>query len=122
MILLFATEAECAVASSADLHCGRQVTTSTPLSQPSLILSADLGCGTNDYALAERIGATDMMLKLNVLEEKMDLLVGSQRTDKYLLAIYKGSRCGDEAAVEKARASVESFQSASRLMEHYSIP
>ncbi|RMY75790.1 hypothetical protein D0862_13861 [Hortaea werneckii] len=103
-ITSLASEPECAVASSIDLLCGNKVPITTPLGRPIRVLSADLGCGTNDYTLVELTDALAINSKLKVLQETSDPLGGSQGINEHLLATYE--RClGDEDAMkEKAKS------------------
>ncbi|KAI7464708.1 hypothetical protein KC357_g7846 [Hortaea werneckii] len=103
-ITSLASEPECAVASSIDLLCGNQVPITTPLGRQSRVLSADLGCGTNDYTLVELTDALAINSKLKVLKETSDPLGGSQGINERLLATYERSLGDEEAVKEKAKA------------------
>ncbi|KAI6913758.1 hypothetical protein KC318_g1137 [Hortaea werneckii] len=94
-----ASEPECAVAASIDHLCGIQSLLPAPLPEQSRILSADLGCDTNDYTLVEVGDALAINTKLIVLKETSGPLGGSQRINERLLSVFEDS-LGDEEAVE----------------------
>ncbi|KAI6856330.1 hypothetical protein KC323_g7935 [Hortaea werneckii] len=97
-----ASEPECAVAGSIDHLCGIQTLLPAPLGNQSRILSADLGCGTNDYTLVEVSDTLAINTKLNVLKETSGPLGGSQRINERLLSVYEDSLGGEEVVEGEA--------------------
>ncbi|RMY70494.1 hypothetical protein D0863_05751 [Hortaea werneckii] len=97
-----ASEPECAVAGSIDHLCGARTLLPAPLGNQSRILSADLGCGTNDYTLVEVSDALAINTKLNVLKQTSGPLGGSQRINERLLSVYEDFLGGEEVVEEEA--------------------
>ncbi|KAI7721874.1 hypothetical protein KC353_g1014, partial [Hortaea werneckii] len=97
-----ASEPECAVAGSIDHLCGVRTLLPAPLGNQSRILSADLGCGTNDYTLVEVSDALAISTKLNVLKQTSGPLGGSQRINERLLSVYEDFLGGEEMVEEEA--------------------
>ncbi|KAI7082865.1 hypothetical protein KC356_g8031 [Hortaea werneckii] len=97
-----ASEPECAVAASIDHLCGIHTLLPAPLREKSRILSADLGCGTNDYTLVKVSDELAINTKLIVLKETSGPLGGSQRINERLLAVFEDSLGGKDAVEAEA--------------------
>ncbi|KAI7493309.1 hypothetical protein KC367_g8656 [Hortaea werneckii] len=97
-----ASKPECAVAASIDHLCGIHTLLPAPLREQSRILSADLGCGTNDYTLVKVSDELAINTKLIVLKETSGPLGGSQRINERLLAVFEDSLGGKDAVEAEA--------------------